>query len=238
MARTFLPTADNALLNWAQNFDNLLSTNFAAYGLPTGVASAYSMKFGAYQMALAAAKGDQTRGKSTVYAKDEKKRDLIAYTRLVAGQISRTMTVTNQQRSDLGLIVRKAPSKHGPPTTRPTATLSSAIMRMVDVRVFDESSQTKRGKAPNTIGAKVYTFVGAEYPSDPTLWAYQGDTTNGKFSMTFPNSVPNGTQVWICAAWFNRTGETGPISIPISTNVQGGGTAQQQQQQRDLKIAA
>lgn len=235
MARTFLPTADGALLQFAQNFSNLLTANFAAYGLTTSVASTYSSKFNTYKTALGLASADATRGKSTVYAKNVAKQDLIGYTRLVAGQIGRTMTVTNQQREDLGLIVRKKPTPVPAPTTRPSVELISAIMRMVDIRVFDISTQFKRSKAPNTIGAKVYTFVGEEYPSDPTFWDYQGDATRGKFSMTFPDTVPNGAQVWICAAWFNRKGETGPISVPISTNVQGGGT---QQLEQELKIAA
>lgn len=52
MARTFLPTADGALLQFAQNFSNLLTANFAAYGLTTSVASTYSSKFNTYKTIL------------------------------------------------------------------------------------------------------------------------------------------------------------------------------------------
>lgn len=234
MRRTFLPTGDNSLYNFTLNFSTLLTANFAAYGLANSVATTYSSKFNTYKNALIAAKSDATRGKQTVYVKNQAKKDLIGYTRLVAGQINRTMTVTNAQRTELGLIVPKKPTRQGPPTTRPATELVSASMRDVTVRMWDDSTEYKRSKAPNTIGAKVYSFVGTDYPSDPTLWAYQGDATRGKYTITFPDTVPSGAQVWICCAWFNRKGETGPISIPISTNVQGGGS----QQQGELKIAA
>ncbi len=78
------------------------------------------------------------------------------------------------------------------------------------------------------------SYVGAEYPSDPTLWSYYGDVTNGRMEMTLPSTVPGGAQVWTCAAWYDRKGQTGPISLPISTNVQGGGS----QQEAELRIAA
>ena len=227
MSRNFLPTADGPLLQWTQNFSTLLTANFAAYGLAQTVATTYSSKFNTYKTTLTAAKGDMTRGKSTVYAKNQAKKDLIAYTRLTAGQINRTMTVTDQQRTDLGLIVRKKPSIIPAPTTRPTVALLSAIMRTVTVSIFDQSTATKRSKAPNTIGAKVYTFIGDNYPSDPSLWAYNGDATRtSKYAIVFPDNVPNGAQVWVCAAWYTRKGDTGPISVPISTNVQGGGASQ------------
>lgn len=218
----------------AQNFSTLLTANFAAYGLTTSVASTYSSKFNTFKAALTASSSDATRGKSTVIAKNLAKKDLIGYTRLVAGQIGKTMTVTDQQREDLGLIVRKKPSVIPAPTTRPSVEKTSAVMRTVGIRIWDDSTEFKRAKAPNTIGAKVYTFVGSDYPSDPTAWAYNGDATRGKYEITFPDTVASGAQVWVCCAWFNRKGETGPISVPISTNVQGGGSVQQ----AELKIAA
>jgi hypothetical protein len=45
MHRTFLPTGDNELYNWALNFSTLLTANYAAYTLPQSVATTYSSKF-------------------------------------------------------------------------------------------------------------------------------------------------------------------------------------------------
>jgi hypothetical protein len=234
MNRTFLPTGDNSLYNWALNFSTLLTANFAAYGLAQSMASTYSSKFNTYKTALTAAKSDATRGKQTVYVKNQAKKDLISYTRLVAGQISRTVSVSNAQKTELGLIVRKKPSRQPAPTTRPKTAIETQVMRTLGIRIWDDSTEYKRAKAPNTLGAKVYTFVGSDYPSNPTLWAYQGDATRGKYEIVFPDTVPSGAEVWVCCAWYNRKGETGPISLPISTTIQGGGS----QQEAEMKIAA
>ena len=39
----------------------------------------------------------------------------------------------------------------------------------------------------------------------------------------FPNTVPAGSQVWVCAAWINTHQQAGPVCRPVSTNIQGGG---------------
>ncbi len=184
-----------------------------------------------------AAKQPPTRGNATVLAKDNAKRDLMAYTRLLARTIGNNMNITDAQRQALGLTIRKThPTPIPPPSVRPGVDLVGVSMRTVTIHIHDSASNSKRGKPAGVIGAKVYTFIGAEYPSDPTLWNYDGDTTQAKHEITFANSVPSGAQVWICAAWYGRrNGETGPISVPISTNIQGGGASAQQQ---ELKIAA
>ena len=69
----------------------------------------------------------------------------------------------------------------------------------------------------------MYSFVGMDYPSDPTAWNFEGSTTKPKFDIVFPNTVAGGTQVWVCAAWSNAKQQTGPVSVPITTNLQGGG---------------
>ena len=64
---------------------------------------------------------------------------------------------------------------------------------------------TRRGKPPGTRGANVYSFVGPSYPADPSGWRYEGATTKNKLDVLFPDSAAGGTQVWICATWFNAT---------------------------------
>ena len=82
------------------------------------------------------------------------------------------------------------------------------------------------GKPDGAVAAWVYSFVGTNYPTDPTEWDFQGATTRSTHEIVFPDSVANGAQVWICAAWINAKQEAGPVSVPITTNVQGGGMAQ------------
>ena len=52
---------------------------------------------------------------------------------------------------------------------------------------------------------------------------YHYDCTDGaSFDVTFAADVVAGTQVWICAAWFNPRFAAGPASAPVSANLPGG----------------
>jgi hypothetical protein len=100
----------------------------------------------------------------------------------------------------------------------------STANRTVTISVHDSAGSTKRGRPAGTAAAWVYSFVGTSYPSDPTGWTFEGATTKPKVQVVFPNTIPGGTQVWVCAAWVNAKQQAGPTSVPISTNLQGGGT--------------
>jgi hypothetical protein len=102
--------------------------------------------------------------------------------------------------------------------------LVGVTQRQVDVHIHDSASSNKRGKPAGCHSAWVYTFIGSDYPADPAAWEFQGACNAGKFSIVFDSTVPAGAQVWICAAWVNFRSESGPISVPISTNLQGGGS--------------
>lgn len=235
MGRSFLPTADKALAAFSLNFSTLLTANFAAYGLPQSTAASYGIFYDTYNAALTAAQQPPTRGNATVLAKNSAKKNLIILTREIARTIVNNMNVNNAQRQELGLTIRKIkPTPVPAPSTRPSVDISSVSVRTVTVHIHDGPAD-KRGKAAGAIGAKVYSYIGDSYPSDPTLWAYQGDSTKSKYPIAFPDSVASGTQVWVCAAWYNRKGETGPVSVPITTNLQGGGAGATSS---SMKIAA
>lgn len=235
MGRSFLPVGDEALAAFALNFSTLLTANYASYGIDQTVATTYAQNYDTYIAALALAKQPSTRGNATVLGKNNTKIALTALTRQIARTIGNNMNVTDAQRQSLGLVIRRAkPTPIPAPTNQPTMNIVSVSVRTVNLKIHNGSAR-KRGKAAGAIGAKVYSFIGDGYPSDPTTWAYQGDATKSKFAITFSDSVAGGSQVWMCCAWYNRKGQTGPISVPISTNLQGGGTSSSTE---PMKIAA
>ncbi len=235
MARSYLPDTDDGLLSFALNFSTLLSANYTQYFVPESIAQAYAARFNSYRTKLEAAQAPETRGRATVLAKNIAKKDLVDNTRQIARMINNDMRINDNQRQALGLTIRKThPTPVPAPSVRPGVDLVGVSVRTVTVHIHDSASSSKRGKPEGVLGAKVYTYVGPDYPSDPALWAYEGDVTRSTHEITFPDSVAAGAQVWICAAWYNRRGETGPVSMPITTNIQGGGMAQQQ----EMKLAA
>jgi hypothetical protein len=106
----------------------------------------------------------------------------------------------------------------------PGTDVVSVVARTVTVHVHDTASSSKRGKPAGAVAAWVYTYVGSEYPSDLAAWEFQGATTRATHQITFADTLPAGQQVWIRAAWINAKQQAGPLSQPITTNLQGGGS--------------
>jgi len=99
--------------------------------------------------------------------------------------------------------------------------VTSAIERTIGM-IIDAANGGRRPRGARQ--AFVYTYVGEDYPADPGLWAFQGAATKRKFTVVLPNTVPSGARVWVCAAWVSTRGQAGPPSVPVSTNIPGGGT--------------
>jgi len=224
MDRSFFYGTDAETASGSANFSSLIQGTPTAFGLVAAQGTAYEVVNMAYQVAYDAAITPATRTKGAVAAKNDAKKAL----RVMASDLSKiidgTPTVTDQQKIDLGLAIRKTPSPVPVPTDRPDVDLVSVTARTVTIRVHGGTSD-KRGKPDRTTAAWVYSYVGVNYPTDPTAWDFQGATTRSNHEIVFPDSVANGAQVWICAAWINAKQQAGPVSVPITTNVQGGGVS-------------
>lgn len=226
MDRSFFYGTDAEIASGSANFSTKISATPTAYGLTAAQATAYAAVNTAYQTAYTTAITPATRTKGAVAAKNDAKDALREMASDLAKIIDGTPTVTDQQKIDLGLAIRKTPSPNPAPTDRPGVDLISVVTRTVTVHIHDSASSSKRGKPDGAVAAWVYSYVGTSYPTDPTEWDFQGATTRSTHEIVFPDSVANGAQVWICAAWINAKQEAGPVSVPITTNVQGGGMAQ------------
>ena len=224
MAGNFYDGTEAELYTGSATFSSVIGTTPTNYGLTaeqgTAYASANLIFADAYQIAIEPA----TRTSGVIAAKNAAKASLLALARELAGIIKAYPPITAQNLIDLGLHVPKERTPTPPPDVRPGMDVVSVVGRTVTVHVHDSASSVKRAKPAGAAAGWVYCFVGETYPSDPSYWIFQGAATKGKFAFTLSDTVPSGATVWICAAWANRKGETGPVSVPISTNIQGGGT--------------
>jgi len=222
MAKNFFDRTDAELYTGGQNFVTVIGKNTAAYGLTNDQLASFNTASNNYGTAYLAAIQPETRTRGKVAAKNAAKSALKAIASDLTKIIDGTPTVTAQMKIDVGLNVRKQSSPQPPPTERPAVNIVSVIGRTVTIRIRDTAESSKRGKPAGVLGASVYSYVGTTYPTDPTAWSFDGTTTKTTHAIVFPDSVANGAQIWVCATWFNRKTETGPISIPVTTNVQGG----------------
>lgn len=222
-----IPFKDSELVGWSTNlFDRLQEDPTIA-----GVSAAQFSDFNdAYQPYLVAANavqvareaGAQTKGLTRT--RDDTRDALLLIAREIYRMVQANNAVSNTLKDELGIVV---PSSQRTPATqimvRPSVIILSAIQRTITAQIWDESGITDRRRLPMANGAFVYTFVGDDYPSDPMEWQFMGEATKNPFVMTLGDDVPAGAKVWVCAAWVNTRG-AGPSSVPVQTNLPGGGT--------------
>ncbi len=222
MGRSFFGRTEAELYAGSIHFSQTISLDPAAYGLNQQQADDYAAANALWVAAYEAAADEQTRTRLLVAAKRAAAATIRALASNLAQIINGTPGVSDAQKLDLGLSVRTRPSRIGRPTHRPLVEVLAVTGRTVMLRIHDAN---RRGKPAGAAAAWVYTFIGETYPADADQWRNEGAATRAKHSITFPSALPAGQQVWIRAAWVNPRQEPGPMSMPITTNLQGGGAA-------------
>ena len=235
MSNSFFTGTDAELYTGSTNFAALIIASPFTYGLTIPQAGIYDAQNTAWKSAYETAVNPQTRTRSNIAAKNAARVQIVTLASNYAKIIDGTPTVTDAQKIALGLNVRKTPAPIPAPTEAPAVDLVSVVNRTVTIHVHDSAVSNKRGKPAGATAAWVWTFVGANYPTDPAAWQFQGSATKARHEITFSDSVASGQPVWIRCAWINAKQETGPMSLPITTNIQGGGASVVVQ---EIKIAA
>ena len=234
-----IPTRQGAKADWMSNLATVVGVNSDDYFVEKSQAAALTAAVNAFVSAMNVINNPSTKTRTTVAAKNTAEAAAMAISKVMIGAIRPNGQISDQMKVAAGIPPINGRSPVPPVTVRPAVDIVSVTGRQVTVSIHDSASSVKRGKPAGAIAAYVYAFVGTTYPSDPSMWAFNGAATKSKYDVNFPESVANGAQVWVCAAWVNRRGETGPVSVPISTNVQGGGVnASANMNIQSVKIAA
>lgn len=225
MPRSFLPSTDAALLAWSRNFSLRISATPTAYGLTAAQATSYAAANTAYANAYDAAVDPITRTRGKIAAKDDARKAVEAAARMLARYVQADPNVTNEQKIDLGLTVRKSDlTPVPPPAMSPDIDFVSVTGRTVRIRLH-EASAARRGKPAGVKGATVFSHVGQAPPGDISAWKFEANTSKTILDVAFPDTAPAGSLVWLTAFWFNTKSESGPACAPVSTNIAGGGVS-------------
>ena len=231
MTLTF-PTRDGDLLAFLLSYSGKITASAAGYGVMPAQATELATRVTSFESALLAC-DPTTRSQSLVLTKNEARNLAKNFAYDLGMAIAVRPNVTAAMKLELNIKPRKPSTRHGRPTQRPGVVLVTSSNRTAVVGIHDSATGDPASRLPGVVSALVYTYVGESYPSEPTLWQFAGPATRSKFEINFPDSIASGATVWICAAFCSGRGEAGPVSVPISTNIQGGGVST-----ASLKIAA
>lgn len=218
MSNDWIAKTEAERVNQAQDFATKIAVNPVSLGLTAAEATSMQNDATAFATAFSLATNPVTRTKITVEDKDIKEATCIARMRSYGKRIVANLSVSDTQKSSLGLNIRPAhPTPIPPPSTKPVLSVVSSIGRTVRVRMTDEATPTKRAKPAGVSFAEVFSATGENPPTDISAWKYEGAATRALMDVIFPGSLATGTRVWIAARWVNGRGEHGAVSDPVNS---------------------
>ena len=221
MGSNFYSGTDAELATGSTNVVSIITPSPVLYGITSATVVSYTAlttNFNTlYQQVIAPA----TRTPTLVGSKNNAKTLLKKASANLARIFVATSTVTNEMLQALRMNERVIPTPRPVPDTSPVVEVTSVVGRLVNVRVHDPESE-RRGLPFGAKSANIFSFVGPDAPTDPRQYHFEGPTTRANAQIIFPNSVPNGSTIWLSAAWVSARGQIGMASQPIPFTLQGG----------------
>jgi hypothetical protein len=217
-----VPTKDSLLATYAPNFSGIITLSPTTYNVTAGQATALATATDNFVDAYGASSADGTRSKSLTTAKNSAKTALLSLLRPMYGAIQASATVTNTQKVNLGITIRRLPTPVPAPSTEPVVTVVSVTGRSVKLRLRDAANPHRVGRPVGVASATILSYVGATPPASIGLWKFEGNVAKTVIDIVFPDTVAPGAQVWFTVFWSNRKDEPGPACDPVSTYLQFG----------------
>lgn len=224
MATPYIPTTDSGVSSWLLNFSTLISADPTSYGLVAGDATAIAAQNTAYQAAYALAIDPSTRTPSTVANKDAVKAAALAVVRPYAMQINANASVTDEQRAELGLTIRKVvPTPIPQPTAIPGLALIALTPGAAAIRSFNTATPTSKAKPYGAALVEVFAAIGTVAAVSPDQASYMNGFSKSPLSLDFaPGDV--GKVCTLFARYATKGSYAGPSlkgpwSAPLVFNV-------------------
>ncbi len=222
MGKSFFTSSETLLYTGSENFiTRLVAGGLGAFGITAAQIATYQTANDLFAVKYLACSAVDTRTRALVSEKNAARTSLRALASDYAKIIDATPTVSDAQKLELGLSVRKLPTPILPPDTAPDLEVVSVRGRSVTVKLRD-SVTGRRGRPVGAAGAAVFSCVSPTVPTTTEQWQWNGNTGKTTELIEFPEETAAGATVWFTAVWFNRRTETGPNATPISTNLPGG----------------
>ena len=209
----YIPNKDADFGPWLINLATLATASPATYGLVSGQAAAITAQSDAWQAAYTMATDPSTRTPASVANKDAVRAAAEATVRPICVTVSLNPAVTNENKTALGVTVKKTvPTPVPPPTTRPGMNIVGLTPGVVSLNYIDVDLPNGKSKPPGTIGLEIWGSVGTEFATDPAQASYLGSLTKSPNRLVF-GAGDAGKKLSLWGRWVTRSG-AGGIATP------------------------
>lgn len=216
----YIPATDAGLKAWSINFSDLITANPTNYGEDAGSALVIQTANDSWVAAYDITQVPATRTPPAVQDKDNERVAFVEAARQMAMRINARDSVTDLQRADLAITVRKQTRTPIPaPATAPANTLLNQIPGVATIGIRDVATPTSKAKPFGVIGVDIHVNVGAVAVTDPTLVLLNKTTGKTPNTVAF-NSGDAGQVATVFTRWTTRSGpggtaQKGPWSVAL-----------------------
>lgn len=216
MANPYIPSTDDALNVWANNFNTLITASPVTYGLVAADATSINTFVSAFDSALTLASDPSTKTKATVAAKDSAKAAMLDIVRGYAQRIAHNNGVSNDDKVALGLNLPNPHKSPIPaPVTFPLLTVIGATPGQQTLRYADSTTPDKRSKPAGAVMLELVAVAATVAPAGPDDLVTLAFVTKQPYSQNWPPE-DKGKTAYYYGRWVTRTGLVGPWSAVAS----------------------
>jgi hypothetical protein len=205
---------------WLANFAVVATASPATYGFSAGDVTAIGNANTAFQNAYAVSSAPETRTSPTIAATNTARANAEYVVRPFAVAVSLSRSITDEQKSTLGVTIRSAiPTPVPAPVDAPTNAIVRAIPGQVTLQTRVPGSSGK-AKPAGCIGVEVWKVAGVAPAVDPASTTFAFMATKSPFNLTITEGE-KGKTVTIFTRYTTRSGpggvaQTGPWSAPLT----------------------
>lgn len=207
----YIPSKDAELINWGENYTDLLTADPGKYGLDDADALDLQNYFDAFDSAYALAINPTTRTALAVAVKDGQKVLFLGVARAYAAIIRANQGVTPEDKAALGLAIPDpTPTPVPTPTTSPVIVIPYAAVGIHVMSIVDQLTPTLKAKPFGVAGCLLYRATGAVAPTDFADASLVKIVTRAD-ALIETSGLTAGHFASYWGRWFNRKGELGPV---------------------------
>jgi hypothetical protein len=212
VSNSWIPSKDDALDPFVNNFQTLIAGNPTSYALTVTDATAITTSYTSWHAAFLAATNPTTRTRATIATRNLQKTNVMNVVRSYAATIRANHAVTDALKIGLGIHVRDAtPTPVPPPSTAPVLSLLNQGIGTQVVHAADETTPNKRARPAGTIGMVLFRTIADDAAPNPDGTQFVTLLMRPDFTASL-DPADNGKTATYFARWSNSRGELGPWS--------------------------
>lgn len=219
MSDDFIPSNDDKFDDLQEHFVEKVTTDPVKYNQTKEQIAALAVSQTLWTAAFGEHKQAQLKARQKALEKDESRESLTKLIRSSVRTINGIPTITNADRTELGLLPHAETRAKAPvPSTRPVLRVVDKGARRHEVHWVDADTPHSRAKPRGVDACELFVKIGDPAPTSEKECIYVARDTASPYLYEFDVADVGKTVHWL-GRWVNRANDHGPAGATVSAKV-------------------